>query len=296
VATVWPMDAPIAVGLVGAGPWASMVHAPLLAEGPETRLAGVWARRPEAAAELAGRHGTEAVASFDELLAGCDAVAFAVPPAVQGELAPRAARAGKGLLLEKPIADTIDGARALAAAVGEAGVGTLVLFTARFTTAGRAFLAGAEGFDAVGGLHVNIGGGFLEGPFSSSPWRHQRGALLDIGPHAVDLLDAALGPVADVAVRESGGLVHLVLGHEGGAVSTSLLSSVVPGGRHRSVELFGPSGTLRLDLGEQDPGLFATVRSELARVVRSGGPHPCDVHRGLAVQEVVAAAEAQLAR
>src|SRR5690606_24187086 len=43
----------LTVGLVGAGPWASMFHAPAIAGGPETRLAAVWARRPEAAGELA---------------------------------------------------------------------------------------------------------------------------------------------------------------------------------------------------------------------------------------------------
>ena len=40
---------PVAVGLIGAGPWARMAHAPMLAKSPHTRLAGVWARRPEAA-------------------------------------------------------------------------------------------------------------------------------------------------------------------------------------------------------------------------------------------------------
>ncbi|GIH71083.1 hypothetical protein [Sphaerimonospora thailandensis] len=45
---------PVPVGLVGAGPWAGTVHAPMLAAGPYTRLAGVWARRPQAAVELAG--------------------------------------------------------------------------------------------------------------------------------------------------------------------------------------------------------------------------------------------------
>ncbi|MCU1378480.1 MAG: putative oxidoreductase protein [Acidimicrobiales bacterium] len=289
------MSAPIAVGLVGAGPWATMVHAPLLAGGAETRLAGVWARRPEAATELADHHHTEAVATFEDLLDRCDAVAFAVPPAVQAELAPLAARAGKGLLLEKPIADTLEGARRLAEAVTEAGVGSLVMFTARYTAQARAFLAQAEDFEAFGALHVNIGGGFLEGPYSQSPWRHERGILLDVGPHAVDLLDAALGPVVDVDARASGGLVQLTLGHQGGILSTSILTGLVPGGRQRTVDLYGPAGTLRLDLMEQDDHLFATIRSEFAEVVRTGGPHPCDVHRGLEVQEIVAAAEARLA-
>ncbi|HKA03271.1 MAG TPA: Gfo/Idh/MocA family oxidoreductase, partial [Acidimicrobiales bacterium] len=101
------MAALVSVGLVGAGPWASMVHAPMLATNPNTRLAGVWARRPEAAAALAAKHGTEAFESIDGLFDSCEAVAFSVPPDVQGDLAVRAATAGKHLLLEKPIADRV---------------------------------------------------------------------------------------------------------------------------------------------------------------------------------------------
>src|SRR5688500_3335471 len=105
---------PVAVGLVGAGPWAARMAGPVLAAGPQTRLAAGWSRRPEAAAQLAARLGTHAAGSYEELLDQCEAVAFAVPPDVQAALAPRAARAGKALLLEKPIALDLAGARALA--------------------------------------------------------------------------------------------------------------------------------------------------------------------------------------
>lgn len=49
----------IKVGIVGAGPWTSMVHAPVFATGPETALSGVWARRPEAAAKLGVERGLQ---------------------------------------------------------------------------------------------------------------------------------------------------------------------------------------------------------------------------------------------
>ncbi|WP_031084526.1 Gfo/Idh/MocA family oxidoreductase, partial [Streptomyces sp. NRRL WC-3549] len=84
------------VGLVGAGPWARMTHAPALTAHPGAVLGGVWGRRPEAARELATAHGTEAYtdeAGLDALLATSDAVAFAVPPDVQAPLAARAAAA-----------------------------------------------------------------------------------------------------------------------------------------------------------------------------------------------------------
>ena len=81
------------MGLVGAGPWATVVHAPLIAGGPGTSLEVVWARREDAAVELASAYGAAVAGSFEELLARCDAVAFAVPPDIQAGLATRAAQA-----------------------------------------------------------------------------------------------------------------------------------------------------------------------------------------------------------
>ncbi|WP_165368200.1 Gfo/Idh/MocA family protein, partial [Phytoactinopolyspora endophytica] len=138
---------PIKVGLVGAGPWASILHAPLWSAGPQTALTGVWARRIEAARSVADMHGTEAVESFDELLERSDAIAFSVPPDVQWRMAVRAADAGRHLILEKPIADTLGHARTLTDAVATAGVGSLVMFTTRFSSGVRAFLEQARSFD-----------------------------------------------------------------------------------------------------------------------------------------------------
>jgi predicted dehydrogenase len=57
----------------------------MLAGAEEVELVGVWARRPEAAAELAATSGTEAVAELDDLVERSEAVAFSVPPSVQPE-------------------------------------------------------------------------------------------------------------------------------------------------------------------------------------------------------------------
>jgi predicted dehydrogenase len=285
---------PLAVGLVGAGPWATIMHAPTLAAGPETRLAAVWARRPEAASALAAPHGAVACATFAELLDRCEAVAFSVPPDVQAELAVVAAGAGKALLLDKPIAGSLDGARRLADAVGAAGVGSLVVFTARFSAKTRRFLADAASGRLFGGYVLNVTGAFLEGPFSRSPWRHEGGALLDIGPHAIDLLSAALGDVVDVDVRLAGEWAQLSLEHAGGAASAALLSCHVPGEPRYRCELFDASGGSSLD-EPWDAEAFPTLRREFADVARSGGPHPCDVRRGLAVQVVLDIAQRRAA-
>lgn len=283
------------VGLVGAGPWAQMAHAPMVASTPGLALDSVWARRPEAAEALADRHGARACRSTDELFERCDAVAFAVPPAVQAEMGVAAARAGCTLLLEKPIAGDLAGAEALAEAVGAAGVGSLVVLSWRYAAPVRSFLVETDAFDAFGGTGWFLSGSMLAGPFRT-PWRLDRGPLLDLGPHVVDLLDAALGPVA--TVRASGDLARFValqLEHATGVVSQVTLSATTAIDPSRSgVSLFGPAGVAEVDTGASvGPEAFATLGRELVEVI-GGRPHPLDVRRGLHLQHIVDQAERQL--
>jgi predicted dehydrogenase len=292
------MTEPVSVGLIGAGPWASLVHAPVLAAGPHTRLAGVWARRAEAAEEIARAHGTVAHDSVDSLLDACEAVSFAVPPAVQAELATRAAHAGKHLLLEKPIAGDLPAAEQLAAAVDAAGVRSMVVLSWRYAASVRTFVEEARSFAPFAGRGLFVSGALLGGMFAT-PWRLERGPLLDLGPHVVDLLDATLGPVT--GVHAHGDLhtwVGLALEHDGGAVSEASMCATSPLQPHRAgVELYGPNGVLELDCASAvGAEAFATLAAELATMVRTGEAHPLDVRHGLHLQRVLTAAEEQLTR
>ena len=87
-------------GLVGTGPWAGIAHGPGLVAADDVELTGVWGRNPERADALGTRLGVPAYDAFEALLAEVDAVAFAVPPEVQAELALVAAKAGRHLLLD----------------------------------------------------------------------------------------------------------------------------------------------------------------------------------------------------
>jgi predicted dehydrogenase len=280
---------PVEVGLVGAGPWAAKMHGPMLAAGPQTRLTAVWARRPEAAARLAALLGTHAAGSYEELLDRCEAVAFAVPPDVQAGLARRAARAGKALLLEKPIALELGAARALADTVAEYGVVTQLVLTKRYHRSTRAFLTAAQTFDAAGARACYLHGAFLGGP-AGTGWRLTRGALYDLGPHLLDLVDAALGPVEELrAAGDSRRWIELTCVHRGGAVSQLSLSGAVglPSSR-AGIDLFGRAGALGLDFGTVDhEECWPVLRAEFAAAVRSGTPHILDVRRGLMLQELL---------
>jgi len=258
-------------------------------------LAGVWARRAEAAAGIGARHGVPSFGRIEELFDACEAVAFAVPPDVQAELGVLAARAGKAVLLEKPLALDLEAAQRLADAVGETGVASQVVFTLRYSTGARAFLDQARGLEAFGGYGSFISSILTDGEFAGT-WRAERGALLDLGPHIVDLLDAALGQV--VGVRAHGdplGWVGLLLEHESGAVSEASVSmagaGILPVPR---IEVYGRNGNATLDWSVVNEDTFATMVAEFAATVSEGGTHPLDAQHGLRIQQILAKAEAQL--
>lgn len=282
--------APVRVGLVGAGPWARTMHAPMLAAGPDTVLVGVWARRADAAQALAARYGTVAARSPEELFDRCEAVAFAVPPAVQAALAVRAARAGRALLLEKPLGADLASARAVAEAVAEAAVVSQMVLTKRYHPSTRDFLARAAGTEVLGARSCYLHGAFLGGEMATG-WRLAEGALLDLGPHLLDLLDTAVGPIT--ALRATGDprrWVEVTCEHGNGAVSQASLSGAVRLPRARTrVELFGAGEELVWDSAAIDHDeCWPVLRAEFAAAVRSGASGPLDAARGLRLQELLA--------
>src|SRR5258708_33168288 len=95
-------ERPFRFGLAGTGHWARITHAPALASTAGIELAGVWGRKAEAAAAVAGSYGGAWYDNFDDFLTGVDAVAFAGPPDVQAARAGRAAGAGRHRLVGAP--------------------------------------------------------------------------------------------------------------------------------------------------------------------------------------------------
>ena len=288
---------PLRVGVAGAGPWARLFHAPMVAAHPDTTLSAVWARRRSTADEVAGAYGAVAHDSFTRFLDDVDAVAFAVPPDVQATLAVEAARSGKALLLEKPVALDVAGAEMLARTVDETGVPTQMVLTWRYVPEVRALLAAAAGSKPLGGRGHFLTGGLLGGIFAT-PWRLEHGPLFDLGPHVLDLLDAALGPV--VGIRAHGDphrWIGLLLEHAGGARSEASLtaySAIEPA--RAGVEIYSADGVLDVDTSRApaSASTTTTIVDEFVTTVRAGTPHPLDVHRGLHLQHLIGAAARDL--
>ncbi|MFF3875527.1 Gfo/Idh/MocA family protein [Streptomyces sp. NPDC001978] len=288
-------------GLLGTGPWAQMVHAPALGGHEDVELAGVWGRRPDAAKDLADRHGTRPYDDVDALFADVDAIAVALPPDVQAPLAERAARAGCHLLLDKPLAMSVPQGRAVVEAARESGVASVVFFTSRFQPEADAWIAEQA---ATGGWFTAraewLGAVFTtDSPFSASPWRREKGALWDVGPHALSLLLPVLGDVRRVAAAATGpgDTAHLVLDHAGGASSTLTLSlTAPPAAAGVTVELRGEAGVTSLPEAADDAlPAYGRAVDALLTAARTGRPHPCDAGFGQRVTEILAAADALLA-
>jgi predicted dehydrogenase len=265
-------------------------------------FAGVWGRRPEAAAELAEAYGVRAYDDVDALFADVDAVAVALPPAVQAELAVRAAEAGRHLLLDKPLAIGVAEGRAVVEAAERSRVASVVFFTTRFQQEPEAWIG--EQAATAGWFTVRaqwLGAVFTgESPFAASPWRREKGALWDVGPHALSVLLPVLGDVRRVAAAVHGpaDTVHLVLDHATGASSAVTLSlTAPPAAAGADVELRGEAGvTLLPRSAEGAVPALARAADALVTAARSGHAHPCDAAFGLRVTEILTEAETVLGK
>jgi predicted dehydrogenase len=277
-------------GVLGTGHRARAVHAAALAAHPAAELMGVWGRDLAKAKAVGAEFDVPGFGDLDELMSQVDAVTIALPPDVQAPFAERAAAAGKHLLLEKSMAPDVAGADRVVDAVRDAGVASVVFFTFRFQSATSTWLTQAARTRLAGGSGSWLSS--LAGT-QASPWGQERGALWDIGPHALSVLVPALGPVT--SVQAGAGLrdtVHLVLAHESGTASTVTLShTVAPLSAGTEFYVHGDAGRLvLLPDTEAHVEAFTVAVDELTIAALTGGAHPCDVVFGRDVVAVLAAA------
>jgi predicted dehydrogenase len=280
--------------LLGTGHWAREVHAACLAVHPEVEFAGVWGRDPRKAAELGHSFGVRAF-ELDELRSSVDAVAIALPPDVQAELAVRAARAGCHLLLDKPLALTVEAADRVVAEVDERGVASVIFFTNRFQPKTVAALEEATAAGAWHGGRSTSFGSIYTGasPYAASVWRREHGGLWDIGPHALSLLCPVLGPVTEVsAISGPRQTAYVTMRHVSGAVSTMELTlDAEPEAVRFETVLHGESGWLTLPGFDGDAkAAFGRAVTELVESV-GGQRHPLGVRFGRHVVQILAAAQ-----
>lgn len=150
----------------------------------------------------------------------------------------------------------------------------------------------------TGARSCYLHGAFRGGEFATS-WRLEHGALLDLGPHLLDILDTAVAPIVSVqATGDPRRWVELTCGHENGAVSQASLSGCVqlPKARTR-VDLFGPEQELVYDTaGIDHEECWPVPRREFATAIRTatgtatGTGTGTDAKHGLHLQKLLAMA------
>lgn len=196
-------------GIIGCGSVCEVKSGPAFQKATGSRLTAVMRRDGARAEDFARRHGAlrwytdvRALVADPEV----DVVYVATPPGSHLELALLACAAGKPAYVEKPMARNYAECRRMQQAFAAAGV---PLFVAYYRRALPRFVAVKARLDA-GALGTVRS---IEYTYSSSrhrhadrshlPWRLQAehsggGLVLDVGSHALDLLDFFFGPLQDV--------------------------------------------------------------------------------------------------
>lgn len=192
-------------------------------------------------------------------------------------------------------------ARALADAADRAGVASVVFFTARFGAEEGEWIAAQA---AAGGwftAHADwLGSVFAEdssSPYADSPWRRAKGGLWDVGPHALSVLLAVLGDAEAVtATRGPADTVLLTMRHSSGAAGTATVGLTAPAAAAGvDITLRGAAGITTLPRRQDGPGpAYHRAVDALLAAAATGLPNACDIHFGLRVTEILAAAEGSL--
>lgn len=297
-----PVAAPVRIGLVGPGSFASRVLVPALVAGGATLEAVGGGAGPSAAA-AARTLGFSRVAESEAALVAdtdTDAIVVATRHESHASLVSAALDAGKHVFCEKPLALTAEELeRVILAATGSRGT-LAVGFNRRFAPLLRRARehVGAGGGPVVATYRVSAG------TLPDDHWTHDLaqggGRLLGEGCHFVDSLVFLTGsPVRSVYAAGYGAPerplqardnVCVTLGFENGSVGTILYvadgSPKVPKERveafagqrtailddYVTLSLFGPAGQETVKGGAQDKGHAAEVEAFLGGVTSGTAP------------------------
>ncbi len=189
------------VGIVGYG-WVAGAHIDALNSIDGVEVTAVYSSRPQDENELSKKHGSSIKAFQDlgEMLSSDDieVISICSYPGQHKEHAIAAARAGKHLILEKPLALSIEDCSEIRSVVLEANVRTCVCFECRYSSQ---FLATKSVIDD--GLLGKIHYGEVDYYHGIGPWygqfrwntgkQHGGSSLLSAGCHALDALLLCMG-------------------------------------------------------------------------------------------------------
>jgi predicted dehydrogenase len=265
--------------------WWSDVLADAAGRSGSLRIVSCYTRSPDKRQAFAAKYRCDAAPSYESMLADgrIEAVINTTPNSAHLETTRAAARAGKHVFLDKPIANTVAEARALTDSCREAGVVLALGYQRRRESHFRWVREQIDGgqFGTLVNAEANISRDRL-GKIDLTSWRYTAagmpgGVMLQIGIHYTDVLEYLMGPVKNVSARvaqlvlpgDNPDVASLILEHANGALST-LNASYASASEHYVMNIYGKEASAYYDLQQ---GLRFLRRGEKAAVPVDSGPH-----------------------
>lgn len=267
------MGGPLKVGVAGVGSL-GFHHARILRDIPDASVIGVHDTSAERLAYVSGELGLSAFSDLEALLDSVDAIVVAVPTVAHEAVAVAASRRGLHVLVEKPIAPTLEAADRMLAAAAQGGAVIQIGHVERF----NAVLRACEPY-----LDEPM---FVEShrlaPFG--PRGTDVAVVLDLMIHDLDLVltlmqrpVTSLGAVGVPVLTASPDIANARLEFEGGGVA-NLTASRVSLERMRKIRFFQRSGYISLDLAG-GTGSFLRLKPGVSwetRLAIANGEQPLD--------------------
>lgn len=269
----------IGFGIVGCG-MISNFHARAIADVRGTKLVACFDTRAESADKFAAANNCTAYTDLNKMLADpkLSIVTIATPSGAHMEPAVAAAKAGKHVIVEKPLEITLKRCDKIIEACEEAGVQCGAIFPSRFHDSSvkikKAIDGGRFGRLTMGDSYVKWYR--TQQYYDSGAWRGTwaldgGGALMNQAIHSVDLLTWLMGPVAEIQAN-SATLAHerievedavvATLRFENGALGVLEATTAAYPGYLKRVEIHGSEGSAILEEEDLKAWDFAKQKKE----------------------------------
>jgi len=194
------------IALIGCGKVAHL-HAKAINALPNAKLSAVWSRTPESAEKFAAVYGVKPYRNIQTMIRenAIDLAIICNPHPFHREAAVEAARAGAHILVEKPLASSLEDCDAIINECRQAGVRLGVISQRRWYAPvqriRKAIDDGKIGMPSLG--TVNMLGWRDKAYYDSDPWRgtwdmEGGGVLVNQAPHQLDILLWFMGEVDEV--------------------------------------------------------------------------------------------------
>ncbi len=282
-------------GIVGCGS-IGPTHAGAIRQIPDTRIVAVADTVQSRATGLADKFGVpKAYSSQEELLADkdVDVVCLCTPSGMHADGAVAAMRAGKHVIVEKPMEISLAACDRMIQASDETGMKLTVISQHRFDAASqmasRKIVSGDLGNIVLATADVKWWR--TQQYYDSGDWRGTwamdgGGALMNQGVHTVDLLQWLAGPVEKVTAHTRTGaherievedVAVAVLTFKSGAVGTLVATTAAYPGLVVRVDLFGSKGSLSI---EADTLRMLAIHGKETLWDKSAAAHALSVAQG----------------